>query len=282
MVKKQPLISVIIPTRNRYDYIRLMLEDLKNQDVSNFEVIVVDQSDIPENIDGCAHFISKTLGPCVSRNIGAKEAKGEVLVFLDDDARIYPDFIREITNPIIHDRFDGVAGAVCDQEGNFKRKDSDMLKAYGINFIKVLTRNPDSPSSRITLSFPAGCSAIKKVVFENVNGFDESFDPTGAGEDRDMALKLYIQGYAIWYNSSAKLLHAEVPYGGAREIGERSMMLDAHTYRMCKKYFSTELAKSLRKNILKRYKDNLKNALLNFNKVRTKCSSYLRMIRLLK
>ena len=102
-----------------------------------------------------------------------------------------------------------MAGAVCDLEGNYKRNDEDCLRAYGLNFIKVLTRNPDGPTSRISLSFPTGCAAILKSVFEKIKGFEENFDPTGAGEDRDVALKLYKHGYATWYNAKAKLLAFE-------------------------------------------------------------------------
>lgn len=264
------LISIIIPTRNRFEYIKLLIDDILKQDISNYEIIVVDQSENSQKIQNCKHIISDTLGPCVSRNIGAKAAKGEILVFLDDDARIYSDFINEITLPIKNDRFDVVAGAVCDYEGNYRTNGESFLKKKNSNFIKVLTSNPDGPVSRITLAFPAGCSAILKTAFDDVGGFEESFDPTGAGEDRDMALKLFKHGFAIWYNAKAKLLHAVAQTGGTRDLGSRNVMLDVHTYLMCKKYFSDELSKNLKKVILERYKINFLNSLLTMTKIRTK------------
>ncbi len=264
-------ISIIIPTRNRFDYVKLLIADiLAQEDVSNYEIIVVDQSENPEHLEHCTHILTDSLGPCISRNIGAKQATGDILVFLDDDARIYPNFIREITSPIIKDRFDVVAGAICDPHGTYKPKGNNFLKTKNANFIKVMTSNPEGDVSRITLAFPAGCSAMLKSVFDAVGGFEESFDPTGAGEDRDMALKLYKDGYAIWYNAKAKLLHAVATEGGSRDVGSRSLMLDVHTYKMCKTYFSDELAENIKKVILKRYQDNFKDALLNFHKIRTK------------
>ena len=64
-------VSVIIPTRNRFDYIRLLIDDLQEQTFSNFEIIVVDQSDIKQSyLPNCKHIVTDTLGPCVSRNLG--------------------------------------------------------------------------------------------------------------------------------------------------------------------------------------------------------------------
>jgi glycosyltransferase involved in cell wall biosynthesis len=269
------LISIIIPTRNRYNFIKLLLEDILNQNISNYEVIVVDQSDTHQSLENCLHINSDTLGPCVSRNIGVKHAKGEILVFLDDDARIDSNFVHEITHPILNKKFDVVAGAICDPSGNYLKEDADYLSAYGDNFIKVLTSNPDSPSSRISLSFPTGCVAVLKTALTSVGGFDESFDPTGAGEDRDMALKLFKASYRTWYNANAKLKHELAPSGGTRELGSRGLNLDVHTYLMCKKYFTETLTQELKKSILLKYREKIVTSILKFNLIRTSWYQYL-------
>ena len=276
------LISIIIPTRNRFDFINLMIQDILAQDISNYEIIVVDQSDNPRKIKNCNHIITNTLGPCVSRNIGAKEAKGDILVFLDDDARIYSDFIREITTPIVKGDFKVVSGAVCTPEGNHLRKEGTYLTANNENFIKVLTNNPDEPKSRISLGFPGCCAAITKEVFNEVKGFDESFDPTGAGEDREMALKLLKHGYAIWYNANAKLLHIIATHGGTRDVGSRSMMLDIHTHRMCRTHFSELLTKNLGRSILNKYRMNFVKSIFKMKLVRSKYRAFVFIKRELK
>lgn len=264
------IVSVIIPTRNRYSYIIALLNDLKNQDFKDFEIIVVDQSDEPKPISDCHHIITKYKGPCISRNIASKQAKGDILVFLDDDARVGNDFIKEITHPIIKGDYLAVAGAVCDLEGNYLRTDSDFLKSTSENFIKVLTNNPDSQTSRDCISFPGCCAAIEKKLFFEIGAFDESLDPTGAGEDRDIALRLYLKGVAIRYNSKAKLLHAVAPEGGSRDVGSRTLMLDVHTYKMSQKYFSETLSLALKRNILRKYYKNFFNSIVEFRLVRTK------------
>lgn len=263
-------ISVIIPTRNRYDYIKLLIEDIHKQTVSVFEVIVVDQSDEKRELSNCLHIFTETTGPCISRNIGVAQAKGEILVFLDDDARINPDFVEEITAPIVKREFDVVAGAVCDPKGNYVFEKEDYLTQKNINFIKVITSNPNASKSRISLCFPGGCSAILTEVFNKIGGFDESYDPTGAGEDREMSLRLYKQGFPIWYNANAKLLHERSPVGGSRDVGSRSLMLDVHTYKMCKNHFSDELAVVLRKNIIESYREKFLKSIFTFKMIRSK------------
>lgn len=263
-------ISIIIPTRNRFEYISTLIDDLLHQDVADFEIIVVDQSDRPQAIVHCHHIITTTTGPCVSRNLGAQAAKGDILVFLDDDARVNSDFIRELTFPIIHQGFLAAAGAVCDLEGNYLRSDHSFLQQSSENFIKVLTNNPDSATSRVCVSFPGCCAAIDRRLFFELGAFDETFDPTGAGEDRDLALRLYKNGYPIWYTSKAKLLHAIASEGGSRDVGSRTLMLDVHTYKMCQTYFSEELAGALKRSILRKYQKNFYTSLLEFRRMRTK------------
>ncbi|MFH4964302.1 glycosyltransferase [Gaetbulibacter sp. M235] len=275
-------ISVIIPTRNRIHYINQLVEDLLHQDISDFEILVVDQSENPIEIKNCKHIVLDSTGPCVSRNIGAKEAQGDILVFLDDDARIEPNFIREITHPIIHDKFAAVAGANCDINGNYLSNNNDYFNYKVDNFIKALTRNPNSNTSRICISFPGCCSAILKNVFDEIGGFDEQFDPTGAGEDRDLALRLFNKGYMTWYNANAKLYHIGATTGGSRDVGSRTLMLDVHTYLMCKKYFSIELANTLRKTILESYRRSFFKSLITLNLIRTKFKLYCKAKSLLK
>jgi GT2 family glycosyltransferase len=250
--------------------VTLLVEDLNKQTVKSFEIIVIDQSDEQRSINNCTQIYTDSKGPCVSRNMGVAESKGDILVFLDDDARVNTDFIEEITRPIIKDRFDAVAGAVCDPEGNYLLENEQYLTSSNLNFIKVLTSNPNSSKSRISICLPAGCSAILTSVFKCIGGFDESYDPTGAGEDREMSLRLFKKGYSVWYNSKAKLLHARAPVGGSRDVGSRTLMLDVHTYKMCKKHFSDELADVLKENIIQTYRKKFILSIFNMKLTRSK------------
>ena len=73
-MSKNPLFSIIIPVRQNSPYLQETLKYLKKQTLKNFEVLVISDK------------ISKTANPSQKRNLGASNAKGEYLVFFDDDS----------------------------------------------------------------------------------------------------------------------------------------------------------------------------------------------------
>ena len=90
---KTPLVSVIIPTYNRTDYLKITLNSVLSQTYKNIEIIVVDDgSEGDANKTLCDSFsnviyikIKNSGGPARPRNTGIKAAKGELIGFTDDD-----------------------------------------------------------------------------------------------------------------------------------------------------------------------------------------------------
>lgn len=88
-----PLVSVIIPTYKRTDYLKLTLHSVLNQTFKDFEIIVVDDgTPNDENLLLCQTFnkvkyikIENSGGPARPRNIGIRESKGKYIAFVDDD-----------------------------------------------------------------------------------------------------------------------------------------------------------------------------------------------------
>lgn len=88
-----PIVSVIIPTYKRTDYLKLTLQSILNQTFKNFEIIVVDDgTPNDENLFLCQTFekvkyikIENSGGPAKPRNVGIREAKGKYIAFVDDD-----------------------------------------------------------------------------------------------------------------------------------------------------------------------------------------------------
>lgn len=89
----QPIVSVIIPTYKRTDYLKLTLRSILNQTFKDFEIIVVDDgTPNDENLFLCHTFekvkyikIENSGGPAKPRNVGIREAKGKYIAFVDDD-----------------------------------------------------------------------------------------------------------------------------------------------------------------------------------------------------
>lgn len=99
---KKPLVSVIIPTYNRLDFVSRAIQSVLDQTYPNVEIIVVDDAsdeDLQSVIDA---FPSVTFlindsnrGGGYSRNRGIKEASGTYINFLDDDDILYPEKIEK-------------------------------------------------------------------------------------------------------------------------------------------------------------------------------------------
>lgn len=97
------ILSIIIPTYNRNEYIVKLLDKLHNQIQNNVEVIVVDDnSDIPLEKSWFKYIYleNNSGGASIPRNIGLDNAKGKYIAFIDADDLVSDDYIETILNKI--------------------------------------------------------------------------------------------------------------------------------------------------------------------------------------
>ncbi|MDH4129560.1 MAG: glycosyltransferase family 2 protein, partial [Spirochaetota bacterium] len=98
-------ISVVIATLHRENDLQILLESFLHQIIKPFEIIIVDQSDNDNTKNLCNdyqyklplkyhHFSIKST--TTTRNFGVKQAKGDVIAFLDDDTKLMPDYLYHI------------------------------------------------------------------------------------------------------------------------------------------------------------------------------------------
>ncbi|MCK4307321.1 lipid-A-disaccharide synthase-related protein [candidate division WOR-3 bacterium] len=96
--------SVIIPTYNRAYILKHCLSYLLNQTTQGYEIIVIDDASQDETAKLISRFqipdsrlryirLEKQVGPYVARNIGIEQAKGELIIFLDSDVLVHPNFV---------------------------------------------------------------------------------------------------------------------------------------------------------------------------------------------
>lgn len=99
-------ISVIIPAYNEERYIEKALDSLKKQSYKNFEIIVVDDGstdrtrEIVKKFKQVILINGKHAGPGASRNLGAENAKGEFLVFVDADMTFDKNYLKNLISPM--------------------------------------------------------------------------------------------------------------------------------------------------------------------------------------
>lgn len=204
LVLENPLISIVIPTLNRYEYLKDVLEDLEKQVYKNFEVIVVDQS-TPFQEDFYSQFkfdinlIHQTERALwLARNRAIETSKGEYLLLFDDDSRVEPNWV---SNHL---------------------KCLDFFKAdisSGVSISKVGAEVPEHYSFfRISDQIDTGNVIIKKKVFREIGLFDRQFEKQRMG-DGEFGLRSFVNNYKNISNPYAGRIHLKVGSGGLREMG---------------------------------------------------------------
>lgn len=97
-----PLVSVIIPTRNRDAYLREAIDSVYAQHFQDFEIIVIDDGGSGSAGNAVAMYDERLryvhqphAGAAAARNRGIKEARGEFIAFLDDDDLFFPSKLKD-------------------------------------------------------------------------------------------------------------------------------------------------------------------------------------------
>lgn len=207
-----PNISVVLPTYRAAPYLRPWLEAISQQTLCPLEVIVIDSSstDGTEQIASNAGCIVKVVPKTEfnhggTRNLGANMARGEILVFMTQDALpVDETFLEALTLPI---RKGEVAAAYARQ---LPYPDTPPPEAFarGFNYpaesqVKSLEDLPRLGMK--TFFFSNVASAIDREVFEQLGGFPEHVI---MNEDMHFAAKLLMSGRKIAYQAEAKVFHS--------------------------------------------------------------------------
>jgi GT2 family glycosyltransferase len=153
------------------------------------------------------------------------EAVGDILIFVDDDVRIPPNFIeKHLQNYLEDPELHGVAGQTL-QEGQVP---TDVLpeKFYWPHVGWMFLPLHYAKRARV-INWPSCNGSIRREVALAVGGFDEQFVRTW-WDDSDFSWRLYQWGAKIVFDPSASLVHLLVTNGGNRPHGQGELVrLDA-------------------------------------------------------
>jgi glycosyltransferase involved in cell wall biosynthesis len=203
LLEKQPIVSVIIPTLNRYDYLNDVLLDFEKQTYSSFTIIVIDQSDDfnPTFYDKYKLDIQlirqdeKALW--LARNTGIEHASTNLIAFSEDDVRIPIDWLKNHLKCLDYYQCD-ISNGVFFPEGKDVPTSKKMFK--------------------YAEQFATGNACMYKSVFYKTGLFDRQFEKMRAG-DGEYGLRCYLNGFTAISNPLAFCEDLKASTGGLRHVG---------------------------------------------------------------
>jgi glycosyltransferase involved in cell wall biosynthesis len=197
------LISIVIPAYNAESTIARAIQGAMSQDYRGpNEIIVVDDGStdttpkIVQTFKNVRYICQKNGGPAKARNAGAQASRGEIIFFTDADAIPRPNWISTI---LVH--FDDPLVAVV--AGSYGQANPEFILA------SCIQAELDWRHARIgecIRAFGSYNVAIRRPVFEEVGGFNESYYVASA-EDNDLSYRLSTLGYSILFEPASKVDH---------------------------------------------------------------------------
>ncbi|HSW50893.1 MAG TPA: glycosyltransferase family A protein [Bryobacteraceae bacterium] len=197
-------VSVIIPVYNSAAHLKTCLSHLAQWPAGPLELIVVDDGSTDGSAEVARSFNAVVLstggrkGPARARNIGARAARGEILLFIDSDVCVHPDTLERVREDFRrHPELDALIGSY-----DSSPQSPDFISQY-----KNLMHSYVHQRGRLeACTFWSGCGAIRRQVFLEHAGFDESYGRP-AIEDIELGYRLRQAGRNMVLDKDLQVTH---------------------------------------------------------------------------
>jgi GT2 family glycosyltransferase len=222
-----PRISVIVCSCNGATTLRDCLDGLLELDYPDYEVIVVNDGSTDSTASIAAEYPfvllnTQNQGLSCARNTGLREAGGEIVAYVDDDARPDPHWLRYLAATFMEDDWAAVGGPNLTPPDDGEVADCVANAPGGPNHVLLSDRQAEHVP---------GCNmAFRRSTLEQLGGFDPQF--RCAGDDVDVCWRLQERGLEIGFSPAAVVWHHRRPsvpgflrqqraYGKAEALLER-------------------------------------------------------------
>lgn len=205
--------SIVIPVKAINDYVRETVRHIQEMQNSNWELIILpNELEANEWMDGRIKIIpSGRVGPAAKRDLGATKAKGNILVFLDDDSYPSPDLL-DVATPY----FENIEIVALGGPAMTPTNDGFWQKVSGAVFLsKYSGGNPERylPIGDVKEvdDWPSVNFMVRKTDFISIGGFNSPYWP---GEDTKLCMDLlektnkkikYVPNMIVWHHRRAGL-----------------------------------------------------------------------------
>lgn len=198
--------SVIVPVYNGEKTLETCLNALKKQTVAKneYEIIVIDDGSKDRSGDiakaqADKYFFQKNQGPATARNLGAKKAKGEIILFTDSDCEPQESWLEEMIRPFLENsEIVGVKGAYLTKQKNIMARFVQMEYENRYRFMKKY---------QYIDFIDTYAAAYKRDIFLKFGGFDSQFR-IAMTEDTELSYRIANARYKMIFNPKAIVYHS--------------------------------------------------------------------------
>lgn len=218
------MITLIICTYNREKYIGPLLDSIVKNDypTSDYEIVLVDNNCTDNTRGVCEQFatthpeirlryvVETEQGLSAARNKGIKEAEGDIIIYVDDDALVDTDYIRIYAEHFAACPETMAAGGPI--EPLYETEEPKWMSPYTKALLTAWMDYGDKVREYPRGRYPGGGNAAyRKVVFEKVGLFNTELGRKGnlllASEEKDIFDKMKAQGMQVLYLPTPVLHH---------------------------------------------------------------------------
>ena len=197
------MISIVIPTYNNLDYLKLCLNSIKKNSIHNHEIII----HINDGSDGTLEFVKNSkykftnsnvnLGLCSSINKAAKLVSNQYILYSHDDMYFCPDWDNVLMNEVksMNDDKFYLSGTMIEaNSGHITYDFGDNIKSFREDELLKKYKSLNFYDHQGTHFAP---HLVSKKMWDKVGGFSEEFNP-GIASDPDFNMKLWKEGVRIF------------------------------------------------------------------------------------
>jgi|TARA_B100000959_G_scaffold184104_1_gene192395 GT2 family glycosyltransferase/2-polyprenyl-3-methyl-5-hydroxy-6-metoxy-1,4-benzoquinol methylase/Tfp pilus assembly protein PilF len=211
-----PFVSIIMLTWNALEYTKKCIDSIVRFTHYPHEIIFVDNASTDGSVEYLRDLVNvhdnykliqnkENKGFAGGNNQGVEAASGEYVMLLNNDVLVSENWLSRMVDSLEKHNNIGIIGPVTNyisgRQSYVDQYDGDDYEAFA-QFIENENKGKLTPRRRL-----AGFAMLmKKDVFEEVNGFDETFG-VGNFEDDDMSLKVRSKGFALMVDESVFIHH---------------------------------------------------------------------------
>lgn len=217
-------VDIVIPTRGRGALVDSTIESIRRSRYSDFKLWIVDQSEdrateaavAPHCRDDqrVSYMRSRSCGSNLARHEGVVAGSAPYILFTDDDCRVEPDWVANMTSELSHHEHSAVFGRVIPDEEFEAEHQSPTSRGVSPAIrlaVKDFPERQEFAGNRFRLDFGHGANmGLRRDAYRAVGGFDlllGNGGPLRAWPERDLGYRILSRGGRIIYTPDAVVHH---------------------------------------------------------------------------